>query len=190
MTCKKCKTKTTTKWYKGLRLCSSCYNKRIAPRADKKRCTVCKIKSSKSWHIFKTKIHCRRCYKKLDSVRKSEGARLTAWKKTLPGKYAEGRKKAKLRGLEFSIPFEIYQNLLNNFGCFYCGKDVKTDFGLSLDRIDNSKGYLPNNVLTCCRDCNRIRGEVLTVDEMKFVMTQLILFRGNNEIDWTSGAKR
>ena len=49
--------------------------------------------------------------------------------------------------------------------CIYCGE---TDWHeLGCDRINNSKPHTPDNVIPCCKRCNRIRGNIFTVDEMK-----------------------
>lgn len=56
--------------------------------------------------------------------------------------------------------------------------DILHQFG-GMDRIDNNIGYTYNNVLPCCGTCNKIRGDRLTVDEMKYVMEKLIEYRKN-----------
>lgn len=45
--------------------------------------------------------------------------------------------------------------------CFFCGQ--KENYN-GLDRFDNSKGYLKNNVVPCCAICNRAKS-TLTADE-------------------------
>lgn len=62
--------------------------------------------------------------------------------------------------------------------CVYCG--IKTDElkdysfhstiearRLSIDRIDNSKGYLEGNLALACLFCNFIKRDIFTYDEMK-----------------------
>jgi hypothetical protein len=49
--------------------------------------------------------------------------------------------------------------------CSYCGSEPRNvakafngDFGYNgLDRIDNTKGYEPGNVVTCCFICNNAK---------------------------------
>lgn len=36
--------------------------------------------------------------------------------------------------------------------CFYCTAVPKPIHGI--DRVDNTKGYVPGNVVTCCKRCN------------------------------------
>jgi hypothetical protein len=86
------------------------------------------------------------------------------------------------------IDFELFKNLsLSN--CFYCnseplntqpdiryetrkGKKEKliiTDFILKyngIDRIDSSKGYEFNNVVSCCKNCNSAKME-LSIEDFK-----------------------
>lgn len=51
--------------------------------------------------------------------------------------------------------------------CFYCGHSVNfPDTRNGLDRIDNTKGYIPGNVVACCFTCNIAKHE-MTIDEFK-----------------------
>lgn len=49
----------------------------------------------------------------------------------------------------------IIENILNS-KCYYCGC---TDYErkLGMDRIDNTKGHIKDNVVPCCADCNNKR---------------------------------
>lgn len=56
--------------------------------------------------------------------------------------------------------------------CFYCDRLLvetsKTiDTGLTLDRLDNTRPYEPENVVLCCRRCNTIKGAWLTAEAMR-----------------------
>lgn len=42
--------------------------------------------------------------------------------------------------------------------CHYCKEENLAEIGL--DRIDNSRGYIHNNVLPCCTTCNMIRRDM------------------------------
>jgi 5-methylcytosine-specific restriction endonuclease McrA len=58
--------------------------------------------------------------------------------------------------------------------CFYCGmppsavKKKKGSYGYfvynGVDRIDSLKGYTEDNVVACCKQCNRGKGQY-TVEE-------------------------
>ena len=76
---------------------------------------------------------------------------------------------AKLKGLEFSILIEDFEEASQQL-CFYCGdpptkeqKDKSSNGGFvynGIDRIDNSKGYTLDNVVSCCWNCNRMKGNM------------------------------
>lgn len=64
-------------------------------------------------------------------------------------------------------PFELSEELfrlLVTAECFYCGhlppiEGVKQAWGYSqsingVDRVDNTRGYTPDNVVSCCQTCN------------------------------------
>jgi len=53
--------------------------------------------------------------------------------------------------------------------CTYCGLLNNVETGVGLDRIDNSRGYHPDNVLSCCLECNLARNNRFTVEEMKII---------------------
>lgn len=81
---------------------------------------------------------------------------------------------AKQRNLAFELTKEEFRALTSS-DCYYCGsspklisygtKDRMTKEGLEyaaylyngIDRIDNTKGYLIDNVVPCCFDCNRMK---------------------------------
>jgi hypothetical protein len=73
---------------------------------------------------------------------------------------------ARKRDLNFSIDRNLFFNLVQ-LNCAYCGdapkNKIKNQYGNGdytyngLDRIDNSKGYIEDNVVPCCRDCNNMK---------------------------------
>jgi len=72
---------------------------------------------------------------------------------TIKGKFTHYKSGAKQRGLEFSLTKEQFETYWQK-SCFYCGDKIKT---IGLDRIDNSKGYTIDNVVPCCKICNRMK---------------------------------
>ena len=80
------------------------------------------------------------------------------------------------------LPFEISKRLFRKLiqqNCVYCGREPSSVRGSTefnryngtflyngLDRVDNSKGYTIDNVVSCCSKCNRAKG-TMTVDEFK-----------------------
>jgi len=66
--------------------------------------------------------------------------------------YGELRKSASKRKLVFEITEEQYRDIFSK-PCAYCATDKK----VSVDRIDNAVGYLPENVQPCCKVCNQMK---------------------------------
>lgn len=75
------------------------------------------------------------------------------------------KREAKHRNLECSLTFAEFEEL-RKLDCFYCD-GLLPEIGYGLDRIDNEKGYTNDNVLPCCKDCNFLRGNSLSVGETK-----------------------
>lgn len=86
----------------------------------------------------------------------------------------ESRKKNNFKWL---ISLEDFRSLcLRN--CSYCdGVLGKVKFGKGLDRINNMDHYEIDNVLPCCRTCNRIRGDDITVEEARGMIKHLLDMR-------------
>jgi hypothetical protein len=67
--------------------------------------------------------------------------------------YVKGAKK---RGIDFNLKKELFNSLIIQ-KCFYC--DYKKEGEVNgIDRLDNNKGYLEENVVTCCETCNSSKG--------------------------------
>lgn len=98
-------------------------------------------------------------------------------RRTPEGRFTKAKHHAKLNGLSWAIEKEDFYWLCT-IPCFYC-----TDFfesintGSHLDRIDSTKGYLLQNVVSCCRICNRMKSNVLTLEEMKAAMDAVLNIR-------------
>lgn len=90
---------------------------------------------------------------------------IDSYQKTVRGRFNFSKNRAKKQNKEFTLSLEDYTGLLNK-PCFYDGVSLFGEYGIGLDRIDNSKGYTKENVLPCCGACNKIRGNNLTVEEM------------------------
>jgi hypothetical protein len=82
--------------------------------------------------------------------------------------YTTSAKKAKRN---FDLSIEEFK-VLTKGNCYYCGakpsqivsmnplnpKDHYSDYVYNgIDRIDNDKGYSKNNVVSCCKRCNKIK---------------------------------
>lgn len=93
--------------------------------------------------------------------------------------YRIARNHSKIRGHPFTLTFEAYTKIVEN-PCYYCEEKLWSkpgQYGSSLDRIDNSVGYVEGNILPCCWNCNCARNAVYTVDEWKVGIKAIQEFR-------------
>ena len=75
--------------------------------------------------------------------------------------YSRIKRDAKRRNNEFDLSKEDVEKLVQR-PCYYCGIQPKQICGKGkgsiiyngIDRVDNDKGYLKDNVVTCCKHCN------------------------------------
>lgn len=86
--------------------------------------------------------------------------------RTIKGKYNQLKANSKPRGLEVQISFEQYTEILKENKCYYCDMSLTGTAGCSLNRVDNNKGYLIDNVKPCCKFCNSIMNN-FTKEELK-----------------------
>ena len=85
------------------------------------------------------------------------------------------RSGASIRGLNFDIDFDYFKTKVL-LDCHYCGRPpFKERYSYSrrrkssgqdfysvfhgLDRVDSKYGYSPDNLVTCCFDCNRMKSD-------------------------------
>lgn len=70
------------------------------------------------------------------------------------------RTSAKVRGLEFTLTDEQMDELFAS-NCYYCNAEPRegqyTFTYNGIDRVDNTKGYTPDNVVACCKTCNNAK---------------------------------
>jgi hypothetical protein len=69
------------------------------------------------------------------------------------GRYKELLRKSKQGIHECTLTFEQFSQF-DGKPCFYCGE---TEERRGIDRIDNDKGYIPNNCVSCCKKCNYMK---------------------------------
>jgi hypothetical protein len=82
---------------------------------------------------------------------------------------------AKSRELKFELTKEQFHSLVST-SCHYCGTCQEN--GNGIDRVDNSKGYTMDNVVSCCSLCNiRIKQEwnwEVVLDHLRKIRTYRI----------------
>lgn len=96
-------------------------------------------------------------------------------------RFSKAKMLARRRGIDFQLTLDEYIYSIS-FPCYYCnGEFGKVNYGIGLDRVDNSKGYLLNNVLSCCKQCNSLKSDWLTCDEAKVAIDAILHIRKNKE---------
>lgn len=90
------------------------------------------------------------------------------YQKTISARYNFMKSRSRKNNKECDITKEEYTRLLS-IPCTYCSGPL-AEMGVGLDRIDNSIGYMKSNVVSCCRNCNVIRSNLLTPNETKQVI--------------------
>lgn len=64
--------------------------------------------------------------------------------------------RATKKGFAFEISEEDYK-LITNGNCFYCHRESTEDSRNGIDRIDSEKGYILDNCVPCCSECNYMK---------------------------------
>lgn len=86
--------------------------------------------------------------------RKKLAARRALKGPTLRQRLVEIKANAKVRDIDFALTEQDVAHL-SDTPCTYCEKPVRS---VHLDRVDNTRGYLPENVVQCCPRCNLWKG--------------------------------
>lgn len=104
--------------------------------------------------------------------------------------------RAKKKELEFTLNEQEFRELTSS-NCHYCQKPprqnnnrkhsnpkykdkmrFKIDYIYNgVDRINSDLGYTKNNCVPCCGDCNLIKNDILSYEEMKVVIAALLEYR-------------
>ena len=77
-------------------------------------------------------------------------------------RYVSKANHARQNGIEFSLSFTSFKNMMKSKRCKYTGIEL-TDSGKQLitdrtiDRIDSNKGYVKGNVVCICRAANQFK---------------------------------
>jgi hypothetical protein len=94
------------------------------------------------------------------------------------GRFQVYKNSARCSGRLFELTFEEFMSFWNQ-PCFYCGQPIPT---IGLDRIDGSRGYSIDNIVSCCFVCNRGRN---TMKQEEFIqyLDNLVVFRSKDKND-------
>jgi hypothetical protein len=152
--------------------CSDCLHKaRIndrkrgeKKRSDKSLCLDCGVVMTNEIRAKgkndKELRRCKICYDKLLKIEENREKRTRNYnhegfknKYVVWNSYIKG---AKQRNLDFKLSKTLFNELISK-SCFYCNYYNSQEI-IGIDRIDNNKGYIEENVVPCCKICNMAKG--------------------------------
>ena len=71
------------------------------------------------------------------------------------------------RGIPISLTLSEFRELTQKCSCTYCGTHLEwTGRNYNLDRKDPDLGYTSDNVVVCCKECNRVKGCIYSYEQM------------------------
>jgi len=77
--------------------------------------------------------------------------------------YTEYKNRALKKNLDFALSHDEYLCLITQ-DCYLCGKNSNSQHLNGIDRIDNNKGYMMDNVKPCCANCNYMKKNYILED--------------------------
>lgn len=86
-----------------------------------------------------------------------------AWSDSYSSSLNEYKKRAVNMGLEFNLTQDQFNHLVNS-NCFYCDKVRTKSHRNGIDRKDNNIGYILENCVACCGQCNQMKCQLTDVD--------------------------
>jgi hypothetical protein len=81
------------------------------------------------------------------------------------------RRSAKRSQKEITLTYEDFLAFTSIMHCHYCGQQIiwnkhnARSSIYNLDRVDNTQGYVKNNLVVCCKRCNYAKADRFTYDE-------------------------
>jgi len=94
----------------------------------------------------------------------------------ISNRWAGLKSKCKFRGIELSLTFEQYTELVEHKLCTYCGASLEKSRGASLDRVDSAKGYILGNCVPCCYLCNVMKSDQ-TLEQFYAQIERILAYR-------------
>ncbi len=99
---------------------------------------------------------------------------------------------SKSRGIEFDLSFKEMKKVLTAKKCYITGvalNNVENDpHKLTIDRIDNDKGYVDGNVVACSYEMNSLKSN-LTVKQIQQLYKALVKHKDIVEVPKKAKAK-
>ncbi len=89
----------------------------------------------------------------------------TWYKKSINSRLHSIKRSAQVRNIEWELDDDLAKTMMTS-ACVYCGHldlDVRVN---GIDRMNSSRGYVSDNCVPCCKDCNFMKG---TYDPVTFI---------------------
>ena len=136
-------------------ICRNCKKEFLQSSPRQIYCGSSRKKTGCSYEIslINGKIRKRKRYYK-NRILKPRKPRKPRKKDFIKEKYNRYRLGAKYRNIEFMITFEEFKDFWQK-PCYYCGEEINK---IGLDRINNKREYKVDNIVSCCSDCNYLKG--------------------------------
>ena len=87
--------------------------------------------------------------------------------------------KSKSHNIEFAIAEEEFQTLTSG-ACAYCARQNSTTHRNGIDRVDSAVGYVVENCVPCCGECNVMK-KTMTPAEFRDACAAVARWYGGNE---------
>lgn len=91
------------------------------------------------------------------------------------------KRQAKIRGLDFELTLDECISLFSS-DCVYCGCPPKNQYRNfmynGIDRVDNTKGYYIKNCVSCCKNCNYAKRDLVLSEWLEY-LDRLTQYRQN-----------
>jgi len=102
--------------------------------------------------------------------------------RSLARRFSRASKDATKRNLEFLLSFEQWSTEIAK-PCHYCSNQLgsPSETGIGLDRLDNQKGYVTANVVSCCKVCNQLKSNLFSEQETKAMVSAVLALRSTED---------
>lgn len=142
--------------------------KEVEPRKYGNKLYKFALFQCKCGNTIETSIKAVKCLQTLSCgcLRKNNAFKLPEGESSFNVLFYTYQKNAEQRKIAFNLEKDFFK-LLTKQNCKYCGIKPSTTFKKpnfngyyiynGVDRIDNSIGYIKENVVTCCETCNRAK---------------------------------
>lgn len=121
-----------------------------------KTCSRCKTEKSpeSDFYAYSNGLlygRCKDCVKKQNGSRVCSKRKIVGTRAWFTRRYCSVKQHSKPRGKDFSLTLDEFIMIYNEWKCYYCGAEEN----LSIDRVDNDKGYVRGNCVLACLPCNK-----------------------------------